>query len=186
MTRPRLLLVCLALCSVWNSALLSQIQTKAETTNYVETSRYEDVVAFLNTVANGPVIERLRSHGIRMERLDQPTTVSLEEFHIAASQVAAQAFEKHQERTVTGHYEPIERTMPAGTYRIPMKQPGRPEDLDAAVVFLASEGSGYVTGQTLLVDGGISTGATRALVQPVQKTSTLHKTVRSSSGGKKR
>jgi gluconate 5-dehydrogenase len=69
--------------------------------------------------------------------------------------------------------------------RIPMKRPGRPEDLDAAVVFLASEGSRYVTGQTLLVDGGISTGATRALVQPVQKTSPLHKTVRSSSGGKK-
>jgi len=46
-----------------------------------------------------------------------------------------------------------------------VKRPGRPEDLDAAVVFLASEGSRYVTGQTLLVDGGISTGATRALVQ---------------------
>jgi hypothetical protein len=71
----------------------------------------------------GSVLERLRSHGIRLERLDQPTTVSLEEFHIAASQVAAQAFEKHQERTVTGQYEPIERTMPEGTYRIPMKQP---------------------------------------------------------------
>ena len=71
----------------------------------------------------GSVIERLRSHGIRLERLDQPTTVSMEEFHIAASQVAAQTFEKHQERTVTGQYEPIERTMPAGTYRIEMSQP---------------------------------------------------------------
>ena len=39
----------------------------------------------------------------------------------------------------------------------------QPQDLDAAVVFLAAESSGYVTGQTLLVDGGISTGATRAL-----------------------
>ena len=47
--------------------------------------------------------------------------------------------------------------------RIPLKRPGQPQDLDAAVVFLAAESSGYVTGQTLLVDGGISTGATRAL-----------------------
>ena len=47
--------------------------------------------------------------------------------------------------------------------RIPLKRPGRPNDLRGAVVFLASEASEYVTGQTLLVDGGISTGAVRAL-----------------------
>jgi gluconate 5-dehydrogenase len=50
------------------------------------------------------------------------------------------------------------------TDRIPMKRPGLPNDLDGAVVFLASEASRYVTGQTLLIDGGISTGATRATV----------------------
>lgn len=50
--------------------------------------------------------------------------------------------------------------------RIPLKRPGRPDDLDGAVVFLASESSRYITGQTLLVDGGISTGATRATVEP--------------------
>ena len=49
--------------------------------------------------------------------------------------------------------------------RIPVKRPGELRDLDAAVVFLAAESSRYVTGQTLLVDGGISTGATRALAQ---------------------
>lgn len=48
--------------------------------------------------------------------------------------------------------------------RIPLKRPGQPNDLDGALVFLASESSRYVTGQLLLVDGGISTGATRALV----------------------
>ncbi len=47
--------------------------------------------------------------------------------------------------------------------RIPVKRPGQPDDLDSAVVFLAAEASRYVTGQILLVDGGISTGAVRAL-----------------------
>jgi NAD(P)-dependent dehydrogenase (short-subunit alcohol dehydrogenase family) len=46
--------------------------------------------------------------------------------------------------------------------RIPVKRPGLPDDLDGAVVFLAAESSRYITGQTLLVDGGISTGATKA------------------------
>ncbi len=48
--------------------------------------------------------------------------------------------------------------------RIPVKRPGQPDDLDSAVVFLAAESSRYITGQTLLVDGGISTGAMRAIL----------------------
>jgi gluconate 5-dehydrogenase len=50
------------------------------------------------------------------------------------------------------------------TDRIPLNRPGKPHDLDGAVVFLASEASEYVTGQCILVDGGISTGATKATV----------------------
>ena len=48
------------------------------------------------------------------------------------------------------------------TDRIPVKRPGQPTDLDGAVVFLSSRESEYVTGQILLVDGGITTGSTRA------------------------
>src|SRR5687768_6462768 len=47
--------------------------------------------------------------------------------------------------------------------RIPMRRPGKMSDLEGPVIFLASDASEYVTGQTLLVDGGISTGATRAM-----------------------
>jgi NAD(P)-dependent dehydrogenase (short-subunit alcohol dehydrogenase family) len=49
--------------------------------------------------------------------------------------------------------------------RIPLNRPGAPDDLDGAVVFLASEASRYVTGQTLLVDGGITVGSTRAILK---------------------
>ena len=37
---------------------------------------------------------------------------------------------------------------------IPMRRFGKPEEVAAAVVFLASEEAGYVTGATLYVDGG--------------------------------
>jgi len=47
--------------------------------------------------------------------------------------------------------------------RIPLRRPGRPADLEGVIVFLASDASEYVTGQTILVDGGISTGRLRAL-----------------------
>jgi len=56
--------------------------------------------------------------------------------------------------------------------RIPVKRPGEPRDLDGPIVFLASEASRYITGQTLLVDGGISTGATRASAGPPRPPST--------------
>lgn len=51
------------------------------------------------------------------------------------------------------------------TERIPMARPGQPDDLDGMVVFLASESSRYITGQTYLVDGGVSIGAIRAMPQ---------------------
>ena len=50
------------------------------------------------------------------------------------------------------------------TDRIPLNRPGKPHDLDGTVVFLASDASEYITGQIILVDGGFTTGATKAIV----------------------
>jgi NAD(P)-dependent dehydrogenase (short-subunit alcohol dehydrogenase family) len=49
--------------------------------------------------------------------------------------------------------------------RIPMKRPGKPNDLDGTVVFLASDASEYITGQIILIDGGITTGSTKAIIK---------------------
>ena len=42
--------------------------------------------------------------------------------------------------------------------RIPAKRPGTPEEMVAAVVFMAGSGSSYLTGQTITVDGGVLAG----------------------------
>lgn len=49
--------------------------------------------------------------------------------------------------------------------RIPLKRPGEPNDLNGTVVFLASDASQYITGQIILVDGGITTGSTKAILK---------------------
>jgi 3-oxoacyl-[acyl-carrier protein] reductase len=42
---------------------------------------------------------------------------------------------------------------------IPMRRLGQPQDIARAAVFLAGEEAGYLTGQVLTVDGGLSLGA---------------------------
>ena len=48
--------------------------------------------------------------------------------------------------------ETIEKTLP----QIPLARLGRPEDVAAAVAFLASDDAAYITGQVLCVDGGLA------------------------------
>jgi 3-oxoacyl-[acyl-carrier protein] reductase len=40
--------------------------------------------------------------------------------------------------------------------QIPLERFGKPEDIANAVVFLSSDAAGYITGQTLVVDGGMT------------------------------
>jgi NAD(P)-dependent dehydrogenase (short-subunit alcohol dehydrogenase family) len=53
-----------------------------------------------------------------------------------------------------GHLDAIEHLL----VRAPAGRMGQPEELASAVVFLACDASSYITGQTLVVDGGFTIG----------------------------
>ncbi|MBI4494531.1 MAG: SDR family oxidoreductase [Chloroflexi bacterium] len=59
-----------------------------------------------------------------------------------------QARAARQRRSLEGVRQEAERSIPMGRY-------GRPEEYAAAAVFLASEQASYITGVTLVVDGGL-------------------------------
>jgi NAD(P)-dependent dehydrogenase (short-subunit alcohol dehydrogenase family) len=58
------------------------------------------------------------------------------------------------ESEMTEQYPP--GYLEAQQQRIPMARKGDPRELAATVVFLASDAAGYITGQTLAVDGGMT------------------------------
>lgn len=50
--------------------------------------------------------------------------------------------------------------------KVPMSRLGTAEEVAAAVLFLAGDDAGYITGQTIAVDGGISVAALGSLSRP--------------------
>jgi 2-hydroxycyclohexanecarboxyl-CoA dehydrogenase len=59
-------------------------------------------------------------------------------------------------RAMTQSVPDAERLVVALTRAVPMRRLGQPEDVAAAVAFLACEDAGYITGQTLSVSGGLT------------------------------
>jgi 2-hydroxycyclohexanecarboxyl-CoA dehydrogenase len=57
---------------------------------------------------------------------------------------------------VAAAHEDAEKVLERMARAVPMKRLGKPEDIAAAVRFFASEGAGYITGQTLSVSGGLT------------------------------
>ncbi len=67
-------------------------------------------------------------------------------------------------------YEAYPETREYTITRTPMGRLGRPEDLEAAIVFLSSDASRFITGHVLYVDGGWTAGGGYHQIAPMWET----------------
>lgn len=74
------------------------------------------------------------------------------EFNIRVNCVAGGYFDTEQSRIL---YKGMEEIRERQRQMIPLKRLGKPEDVAATVAFLASDEASYITGDTIVVSGGI-------------------------------
>jgi NAD(P)-dependent dehydrogenase (short-subunit alcohol dehydrogenase family) len=86
-----------------------------------------------------------------IEMFTRSAAIELGKFGIRVNCVAPGAIEIERTRQEAGDY--------AGTWAAltPLGRVGEPSDIARAVLFLASEGGDFITGQTIWVDGGLFT-----------------------------
>jgi 3-oxoacyl-[acyl-carrier protein] reductase len=119
-------------------------------------------IIFLTSISvRNPIPNLVLSNAIRMAITGMMKTLSRElaPYGITVNAVAPgytltdrvkQLLEDKAKRTGRG-YEEVLRDL---ANEIPVKRPGKPEEIAAVVTFLASERASYLTGQTIVVDGG--------------------------------
>jgi len=100
--------------------------------NHAYSAAKAGIVGLMRSVA-----AELRPHGIRVNAIMPGAIVSA----MTAGMV-------------TGDATALERTTELLAAQTPQQRPGQPEDIAAAVSYLASEEAAFVTGHTLVIDGG--------------------------------
>ncbi|HVA90633.1 MAG TPA: beta-ketoacyl-ACP reductase [Chloroflexota bacterium] len=90
-----------------------------------------------------------------LQGLTKTLAIELGKFGITCNAVAPGFIETDMTRATAARMGvPFERFVEMATQEIPVGRTGQPEDVAAAILFLASEEAGFVSGQVLYVAGG--------------------------------
>src|SRR5438270_864006 len=122
----------------------------------------EELAAQGHRVAVGDIIEEtavelaIRLDVIDAGSVDQAIAQEVARSGVTATSVCPGPTETPMLDQVAAATPDSARTIEAMVRAVPMRRLGQPEDVAAAVAFLASERAGFITGQTLSVSGGLT------------------------------
>ena len=104
-----------------------------------------EIICFAILVATKMAAADLARHGIRVNAV-QPGFIN--------TNIFASAMEVAEDKRVSANAIIAQ----ISSHAQPVARGGQPEDIAQAVAFLCSEAAGFVTGTSLIVDGGITIG----------------------------
>ncbi|MCD6449462.1 MAG: SDR family oxidoreductase [Thermotogaceae bacterium] len=127
----------------------------------MEENKWGRIIYLTSISVRNPIPNLILSNGIRMAVTGMMKTLSRElaPFGVTVNAVAPgytltdrvkQLIEDTAKREGISFEEALEKA----SEKIPMKRMGKPEEIAAVVIFLASERAAFLTGQTIVVDGG--------------------------------
>jgi 3-oxoacyl-[acyl-carrier protein] reductase len=153
----------------WQAGLDSTLYTTVRMIRaglpHMKAAHWGRVIVITSTSARQPIPGLLLSNTFRAGVLGLLKTLSQEfaPYGITCNNVAPGSYDTDRlrhlhQRNADQQGIPFDEARKQAEQRIPLGRLGRPEELASAVAYLASDIAGYVTGQTLLVDGGQTLG----------------------------
>ena len=91
--------------------------------DYYSTTSVKVPFAYLLSVPDPGILQLLRTHGIRIERLDSETVLEVERFNVSSFEGGDMPFQGHYMTRISGEFETVSRTFPEGTYLVRTSQP---------------------------------------------------------------
>ena len=137
--------------------LMANVRLSKAVLPYMRSQRWGRIINITSVSIKQPVANLTLSNAFRSAVTGFAKTLSTE---VAADNITVNNVAPGYTATqrLTDLFED-EASLKALSDRIPAKRFAKPEEIASAAVFLASEQAAYITGQTLVVDGGV-VGAT--------------------------
>ena len=148
-----------------DSTLLSTARLVQAALPHLKSAGWGRILVITSTSAKQPIPNLLLSNTLRAGIVGLCKTLSQEfaQYKITVNNVAPGSFDtdrlKHlYQRNAEAAGITLEAAKRQMEMKIPLGRLGNPEELANAMVFLASEAASYITGQTIVVDGGQTLG----------------------------
>ncbi|HEV3474549.1 MAG TPA: SDR family oxidoreductase [Actinomycetota bacterium] len=145
--------------------LFSTLRMAREALPLMRQAGYGRIVVISSIAVKQPIPDLVLSNSVRAAVIGWVKTLSDE---VASAGITVNAVMPGRvltdrvrwlvEQRIRDTGQPVEQALQEEADRVPVGRFGRPEEVGDAVAFLASERAGYITGVSLLIDGGLYRG----------------------------